>query len=188
MPDDRSTCWSLTINNPTDGDEECLALARQKGWKIDGQLEKGAAGTLHYQLILHTPQVRFSAVKKLFPRAHIEAARNKAALAQYVGKEETRAGELPTSQELYPSQSKFFELVWDVILADTTDKSEFRRGTTGNFLSPKNALIWATKELIKQGYVVENICCNPMTIQAWTFFNQEFLVRKTKRQTDNERV
>lgn len=187
MTSDRATCWSLTINNPTPDDEENIAMAMQKGWRIDGQREKGAEGTEHYQLILHTPQVRFSAVKKQFPRAHIEVARNRAALAAYVGKEATRVGQLATKAELYPSQSKFFELVWEVILADPT-KSEFRRASNGRFITPKNALVFGAKELIRRGYVVENIACNPMTIQAWALFHDDFLVRKTNRQTDAECV
>lgn len=60
------------------------------GWKVQGQLEKGENGTEHFQGMLRTQQVRFSAVKKVYPRAHIEAARNSKALEQYVNKEETR--------------------------------------------------------------------------------------------------
>lgn len=95
----RATCWSLTINNPTKSDEEWIQQARQKGWQVEGQLEKGKEGTEHYQLMVKTPQVRFSAVKKQFPRAHIEIARNPAALAQYVAKEETREADLPKASD-----------------------------------------------------------------------------------------
>ena len=66
----RSTCWSVTINNPTADDEECIALARQVNWTVEGQLEKGVEGTLHCQLMVKTPQVRFSALKKMFPSAY----------------------------------------------------------------------------------------------------------------------
>lgn len=97
---DRGTCWSVTINNPTKSDEEWIAQARlNRGWKVYGQLEKGAQGTEHYQLMVTTPQVRFSAIKKAFPRAHIELARDKNALAKYVSKEDTRLGQLPSSPE-----------------------------------------------------------------------------------------
>jgi len=182
---ERATVWSLTINNPSTDDEECIARARQMGWKVDGQIEKGEQGTRHYQLMLKTPQVRFSAVKKAFPRAHIEVAKNVVALKQYVHKEETREGELSVKQDMYPSQSKFFDLVWDIILADETEKSEYIRGKNGRFASPRNAMVAATKDLIRQGYIVENIACNPMTIQAWLLFHDDFLARKTLRQTDN---
>jgi len=107
----RSNHWSLTINNPTPADYEEMDRARQKGWKVTGQLEKGEQGNLHLQLHLQTPQVRFSAVKKAFARAHIEVARNVQALENYVNKEETREGALPTTQEMYPSLSKFWRLV-----------------------------------------------------------------------------
>jgi len=108
----RSSHWSLTINNPTAADDEEIARARQKGWRVTGQKEKGEGGTEHYQLHLATPQVRFSAVKRAFTRAHIEAARNPAALEAYVNKAETREGSLPSAQEKYPSLSRFWQLVY----------------------------------------------------------------------------
>lgn len=88
----RATMWSITINNPTAEDREAIELARQKGWKIEGQFEKGEEGTLHLQLAVRTPQLRFSTMKKHFPRAHIEIARNAAAFLQYVNKADTRVG------------------------------------------------------------------------------------------------
>jgi len=115
MSTQRSSHWSLTINNPTPVDFEQIELARQKGWKITGQQEVGKEGTPHLQLHLATPQVRFSAVKKAFPRAHIEVARNVQALENYVTKDETRTGSLPTAQEKYPSLSKFWHLIYKEI-------------------------------------------------------------------------
>lgn len=104
----RSNCWSVTINNPNRSDEENIAQARQKGWKVYGQLEKGESGTPHYQLMIRTPQVRFSALKKAFPRAHIEVSRNPAALEAYVQKDETRQAPLSVSQDKYPTQSQVY--------------------------------------------------------------------------------
>jgi len=104
----RSSAWSITINNPTQTDEYNIALARQKGWKVEGQKEKGEQGTEHYQLIVRTPQVRFSAIKRVFPRAHIEVARNVAALTAYVHKEESRVSSLAIDQSKYPSQLQLF--------------------------------------------------------------------------------
>jgi len=105
----RSSCWSITINNPTQNDDHNIAEVRQRGWKVDGQIEKGESGTVHYQLILTTPQVRFSSVKKAFPRAHIEPARNREALLKYVQKSESRLGQLQVPQEKYPSQLQVFD-------------------------------------------------------------------------------
>lgn len=78
-------------------------------WKLEGQLEKGAEGTIHYQGMLKTPQVRFSAVKKEFPRAHIEVARSAAALQKYVNKEDTRVARVRTIPTLFEYQTQIAE-------------------------------------------------------------------------------
>lgn len=184
----RGTHWSLTINNPTSADEECMALARQRGWKIDGQKERGEGGTDHYQLHLQTPQVRFSAVKKMFPRAHIEQARNPSALASYVTKEATRVGELPVGQDRYPSQSKFFELLWVEIL-DCPQDYNFRPETRKFYgeSKPHKLAYWkASQRLVRQGYYVENMAVNPMTIAAWDSFFYALLDRKIAGETSRQ--
>jgi len=107
---DRATCWSVTINNPISADDENISLAKQRsGWKVDGQLEQGENGTKHYQLMVKTPQVRFATIKKAFPRAHIEPARNAKALAEYVHKDDTRIGSIP-SNDKYPSLTALWTL------------------------------------------------------------------------------
>lgn len=45
---DRSIYWSITINNPREDDEENIAVARQRGWIVEGQKEVGENGTPHY--------------------------------------------------------------------------------------------------------------------------------------------
>lgn len=97
---ERGNNWSITINNPTEEEKVIWQKATENHWVKEaiGQLEKGESGTLHIQGLLKTQQVRFSQVKKLFPRAHIEIARNVAALAKYVQKDETRVAELPQQQ------------------------------------------------------------------------------------------
>ena len=62
--------------------------------EVTGQLEKGEEGTLHIQGMVRTQSVRFAALKKALPRAHIEIARCPAALAKYVSKVETRIAPL----------------------------------------------------------------------------------------------
>jgi len=189
-PTVRSSHWSLTINNPTPDDEEDIEYARQKGWKVDGQKERGKEGTEHFQLHLQTPQVRFSAVKKMFPRAHIEVARNPAALAKYVNKDEGRVAALPSSQEKYPSQAKFFDLIWTKILA-TPEEYNFRPATL-RFIGEKSVCrlaYWkASQRLVSEGYHVENMAVNPMTLSAWDNFKYSLLDRKilgeTTRQSD----
>ena len=60
---ERATCWSLTINNPTEQD---LKVSLPAGWSMTGQMERGEEGTEHYQGMLKTTQVRFTAVKNYF--------------------------------------------------------------------------------------------------------------------------
>lgn len=111
----RGCSWSITINNPKSADDENIQRARQRGWKVVGQKELGENGTPHYQLMLKTPQVRFSAIKKAFPRAHIELARNVEALETYVQKEDTRVGNLQETNEMYPSLTKLWDLFYQYI-------------------------------------------------------------------------
>jgi len=187
---ERATCWALTINNPTEADEECIALARQKGWKVDGQMERGESGTLHYQIMLKTPQVRFSAVKKAFPRAHIEQARKPVALAQYVHKVETRVGELAKGDELYPSLSKFWDLILGQLEFDYAFHIDKDDVTTlaDEWFSLDLFDSWC-RNLIEKGYHVETMAVNPQVRSAWLKFGPALVYRSLAdrdRQTDTE--
>lgn len=98
---ERGRAWSITLNNPTPFEISLWNdICSHATWvkEAKGQLEKGAEGTPHIQGFLRTDPVRFSQVKKLLPRAHIELARNAFALERYVSKEETREGELKGSK------------------------------------------------------------------------------------------
>ena len=87
--------------------------SERKGWKVNGQVEQApTTGTQHYQLMVLTPQTRFSAIKRAFPTGHIEIARNRAALAQYVTKTDTRVGQLVDNDEKYPSAARFWVLIY----------------------------------------------------------------------------
>lgn len=205
----RGSCWSVTINNPTSEDDLEIALARQKGWVVDGQLEGAGtqSGTRHYQLVVRTPQVRFSALKKAFARAHIELARNPSALSQYCKKEETRLGSLPATAAAYPSCSKY----WGLLLRNMTrlDKDNldldalyssgevrfYRDSRHARFKShPLEILDEYTAQLIMEGFHVECHACNPQVRQQWKLFASQILYRtlaehqkesETDRQTDS---
>jgi len=96
--DNRASNWALTMNMDKVRREyldDCIGKAIQLGWEVSGQEEIGEKnGVRHYQVHLHTPQVRFSAVKAVFPTAHIEKARNKFASQNYANKSETRVGSI----------------------------------------------------------------------------------------------
>lgn len=100
----KGCAWSITINNPNDADLETWKSIKMVAWVKDaqGQLERGENGTPHLQGYLKTDSVRFSAVKKLLPRAHIEVARKPSALVQYVNKEETRLATIATDKVATP--------------------------------------------------------------------------------------
>lgn len=187
----RATAWSVTINNPTTSDEEDINRARQKsGWSVLGQKEMGEGGTPHYQLMVKTPQVRFSALKKSFPRGHIEVARNSAALEEYVQKEETKIGDLYASNEMYPSLSKFWELFYDYYKTQygenpitITKHEEERLVHLDNFV----------ETYIGLGYHIETMGVNPQIRSATKKYiasiflrvQKEKVHRQSDRQTDN---
>lgn len=184
---ERASCWSFTINNPTQADEEAMALARQQGWKVEGQLEKGENGTQHYQLLLRTPQVRFSAVKKAFPRAHIEIARNPAALASYVTKEESRVAELPQTQDKYPSLSKLWSLIFEFF--NEYDPAIISCLESGGWKKDKTALEnfdHAIHMLIRDGYHVETMAVNPQIRSAFSKYHAALYFRHKHSQTDRQ--
>lgn len=192
--DNRATCWSVTINNPTADDDESIALARQKGWKVEGQKERGESGTVHYQLMVRTPQVRFSAVKKQFPRAHIEQARNSHALELYVHKDQSREGQLSDQSEQYPSLTKFWDLVIDQLDAwncinfcyicnpvDERGTFWWKEAPVQYRRDPLNALDDVATVLIEQGYFVESLACNPQVRMAWRKFYTAIAIRVQRR-------
>lgn len=115
---ERASNWSVTLNMKNISQERCedyIESAKGLGWGIEGQIEEGDEGTRHYQLLVKTPQIRFSAVKKVFPTAHIEKARNITALKKYVHKSDTRVEEFKTVENRFVQfkdiRDKFFEWV-----------------------------------------------------------------------------
>jgi len=191
MTTERGNCWSITINNPT---EEDLNPTLPAGWALTGQMEKGENGTEHYQGMLTTTQVRFSAVKKVIKRGHIELARNKTALKAYVHKEDTRVGVVADRQSDIPTLFDYQHTV-----AKKWDDNDFRelldRRLTEN---PKTtvgdvALDYVDSIVaidIENGMIgIEYIAINPMWRSAWKKFWRSMVARERsadKRQTDRQ--
>jgi len=180
---DRATCWSVTINNPLPADDENIARAKQKsGWKVEGQLEQGENGTKHYQLMVKTPQTRFGSIKKAFPRAHIEVARNVKALSEYVHKDDTKIGSLPTNDK-YPSLTALWELFDEYL------RTEQHAVPTG-----EEALVvfdQFTSLYIERGYHIETMGVNPQVrssvkkyLPSIIFRTRNIRRQKTDRQTE----
>lgn len=95
----RSNCWSLTIyHNVNDEpiDETYTTPTLPPGWHVEGQIERcPKTEKLHYQGMAKTPQIRMSALCKVFGKKnHYEKARNVNDLTTYVHKPETRVAEV----------------------------------------------------------------------------------------------
>jgi len=180
----RGSCWSLTINNPT---QEDMNVKLPAGWKLQGQMELGKEGTEHFQAMLSTPQVRFSAVKRIFTRAHIEKAKNPAALKAYVHKDETRIAEVQSrqTQNIFEAQDLIAD-AWDWDVFNTRIKDiELVKGD-----EIANAALRYVDHLvglqIDDGAVgLEFTAVNPMWRSSWkTFWKNILRRRQTDRQTD----
>jgi len=178
---ERATCWSITINNYT---EEDIGV-NIPGWRLVGQPEVGENGTRHFQGMLTTPQVRFSQVKRNFPRAHIEVARDKTALAKYVQKPETRAGNFVVNG---------IPTIWEyqAIIANEWNQSEFERRRDDNayartyqYDSGTIALVYVDEicsRLIEGGSRgLEFVAINPMWRSSWKKFYASIIRRHGTR-------
>lgn len=105
--DDRATAWSITWYPEHSMDEAVAKLEVEEfakrilppGWKLKGQFEQcPETKRYHFQALLKTTQQRFLAVKRAMGNAHVEKARNKQALEQYVQKEKTRVAAIATAE------------------------------------------------------------------------------------------
>ena len=185
---DRATCWMICINNPTSTDLPTPGTMPAR-WVLEGQMEKGENGTLHYQGMLRTPQVRFKAVKDMFPRARIEVARDKHRLKTYVHKNDTRVAEVPTISSNIPT---LFD--YQITVAQRWDDEEFNRRHT-EAMEKRDSKITAgdvaleyvdylVSEDIKAGIRgIEFIAINPMWRSSWKKFYSSIIFRS--RSTNN---
>lgn len=192
MSDDRGTCWSITINNPTEDEvkDGQLLIQLNPGWKCTGQMEVGKDGTPHYQGMLMTNQVRFSAVKKVFTRAHIEKAKNKAALSKYVHKSETRVSEVADAVSNIPT---LFE--YQHTIAARWDDAEWTKLFRDSDLPVEKTVMTYVDRLVAQDIEagmcgVEYIAVNPMWRSAWGKFWKQMVSRerKLRQKTDAQDI
>jgi len=143
---------------------------------MTGQYEQGEEGTRHFQGMLKTPQVRFSQVKKAFPRAHIEVARNREALALYVNKQETRVA-------TYEAQGVPSMFEYQEIVASKWNKEVFEEYEQMYPTKPpdEHAMLYLdniVSSLIVEGYKgIEFIAINPMWRASWKKFYASIITR-----------
>lgn len=183
---DRATCWSITINNPQESEYQIVLPV---GWKLEGQLERGKEGTVHYQGCLRTPQVRFSAVKKQFPRAHIEIARDAIALKKYVHKEETRVKEVDS----IPTMFQYQDIIAGMWIEDEYRKllnEEFEKSDLPDCdevaMRYLDSLVSRDIEAGRRG--AEFIAINPMWRSSWKRFWRSIIRRNARQEVPSEEV
>lgn len=91
----RGRCWILTINNYAQSDLDTLESLKPKLKKHSWQSEVGKEGTEHLQVCLWFENQRtFTGMKRLFPKAHIEKAKNWQACMNYCKKADTHDGKV----------------------------------------------------------------------------------------------
>jgi len=186
---DRATCWSITINNPTQEEYQIVLPAR---WKLEGQIERGSEGTEHYQGMLSTPQVRFSAVKKVFPRAHIEVARNKQALQKYVHKEETRVSEVVHIPTLFEYQTIIANEWVDEEYGEFWEQAVKLTSATNIPCPDETAMRYldslVAKDIESGRCGAEYIAINPMWRSSWKKFWRSIIKRRDARRTEDQQA
>ena len=91
---DKATWWSLTIFDEAEKAFAAAGVFPPFVAQLHGGLEKCPdTGRIHFQGALQCrSQQRFTAIKKIFPKAHIEAARSAEALRKYAMKQDTAHG------------------------------------------------------------------------------------------------
>jgi len=210
----RATCWSVTINNPTAADDKVVQTATDEyAWikEIIGQKEVGENGTEHYQLCVRTNQVRFSQLKSVFSRAHIEPARDMLALQKYVVKSET-AVQGTRMKKAQAKPSDIYSAAFSVYVPNLT-LPQFSNIYPPDFSTPENIFraerIWNAYEhymgqlpenytfwrrllraigdaMILDGVYVEFIITSPPFIAAFKAFLRSILVRSYNAQVTGD--
>lgn len=174
----RATCWSVTINNPT---EEDMKVELPAGWSLTGQKEVGAEGTEHYQGMLRTPQVRFAAVKKVMKRAHIEVAKNPRALEKYVHKADTRVEEVADRKSDIPTLFEYQDII--AALWQWDEYRELAEAPANSLTNPNELAMRYVDSLV--AYDIETngrrgaefIGINPMWRSSWKLFWRSIIHR-----------
>lgn len=183
----RGTCWSITINNYTK--EELEKIKEHPGWKMEGQEEIGEEGTVHYQGMLCTPQVWFSAVKKALPRAHIELAKNRKALEKYVHKPETRVAEVDTLRSDIPTlfdyqhqiANKWNDDEWDEFMRTDNNQKRIDKGVELGDIALEYVDSLVANDIENGMLGVEYIAINPMWRSAWKRFWRQMVARERRK-------
>lgn len=155
------------------------------------QDEIGDEGTLHIQGAVQTTQVRFSAIKKWLPRAHIEVARNKKALLNYVEKEDTA---VPNTQVVIQADYLSMDVALKEIAKYQMDYMEWvkrsqvsKRAKDGAF--EKDEFWNAVRKILVEKPKAVGLFTNPQLERAWIHTRSVWIdLLEKDRQTDRQRA
>lgn len=186
---DKASAWSVTINNPTADDLREWEQLKGYSWvrEVKGQMERGENGTLHIQGFVKTQHIRFSQIKRALTRAHIEKARNEAALVNYVQKEETRVAAIPTAKIATQKdvQRRLMQMTLEKYLQGGRENTKegfyswLELETVKNKHFPEIWLDAAVKMLILDGYFgIEFVVSNPQVRTAFKKYFCEIIIRE----------
>lgn len=184
---DRASCWSVTINNPTEEDRNALQAYPTFVKMVKYQDEVGEEGTPHIQAAIQTTQVRFSAIKAWLPRAHIEVARNKQALLNYVQKEESA---VPGTRVVIQADYLSMDSALKAIAAHAMEYTEWFKTAGVRKAAKEHAFekeeFWrAVKIILKDKPAAVGLFTNPQLERAWVNTREVWIELYEKdRQTD----
>ena len=155
----RSRNWILT-NNYKDLEPLSNAELLEYIQNITGlvytafQLEQGAQGTKHHQIYISFKNAKsFETIKKLFPKAHIEAMKGTPTQASdYCTKEDTRLAQPVIDGDL-PSKGKRTDLedIYQMIVEGCTDK-EIRETYPSQYIRYKNKFQEIKQEILEERF------------------------------------
>lgn len=187
----RASCWSFTINNPIDSDFQSLQKTRCPGFvkEIHYQEEIGENGTPHIQGCALTTQVRGSAMKDWLPRAHLEVARKKQALLDYVKKPETA---VPGTQVVVQADYLAMDMALKEIAKYEMDWADWFKSATSDKRVKDKAFekeeFWnAVKQILLERPQAVGLFTNPQLERAWINTRSVWIELLEKdRQTDRQ--
>ena len=149
--------WCLTINNPEMTDDEFEAYLKEiehiKYFIF--QRERGLeTGTEHLQIYMQfVIGKRFTTIKNLFPKAHIESARGSAIENRaYCTKSETKIGEFREYGELSTQGSRSDIKEFIEFIQTGASNADIRKNYSKYYVNHFNKLVQIRQEMLREKY------------------------------------
>lgn len=170
----RGYAWSLTVYDP--GEVALLAdPSAYPHWLRRTKYQEEVCPTTgrhHWQVAALTAQVRFAQIKKVFPSAHIELARNKQALMNYVNKNDTAVeGTQQEHENPLPHMALHQQLqrMADVVVENLADYTAARDALLeAKEKSPDKGMYWwVARFMLAAEPEMAGIFANPMLEKMW---------------------